>query len=313
MSTITYSFPLQSETDRLYELSQFLHGVGDAQHLLQPEQLTKRLNVLDKLDAIAGDLDLRGLKTISDPELIMRAKSLRSQLEEANETLYEVAHAEIALQGKSPALERWLTELINYGETERPHPGLSFDLLDEIVSGILQFRGPGEAGFLPSPEMTAYQPTPARHILDLIAACRFSSDDVLVDLGSGLGHVPLLVCILAGIRTLGVEVQPDHAASAQETAQRLNLSRVKFVAEDARTTDLSNGTVFYMFTPFTGSILTDVLDRLRRHSKTRQIRICALGPCTRILQGQTWLTVNQRSDTERIVIFRSIPFDAPTW
>jgi hypothetical protein len=303
VSTIALS---QTGIDRLWELRQFLHGVGDARYLLQPERLTMRLNVLDELDAIMGDLDLRGPKTFSDPELILRARSLRFQLEAANQTMYEAAHAEIAARGNSSALDRWLTGLVNDRKAERPHPGLSFDLFDEIVCEVLQFRGPGKAGLLPSPEMTAYQPTPARHILDLIATCAFSSDDVLIDLGSGLGHVPLLVCILAKIHTLGVEVQPEYAASAQETANRLNLSRVQFVAEDARTTDLSVGTVFYMFTPFTGSILTDVLHRLYLQSKTRQIRICSLGPCTRILQCQTWLIGKQRFDPEGIAILRSL-------
>lgn len=306
VSTTIPSVLPQSEIDRMNELRQFLHVVGDAHHLLPPEGLTMRLNVLDKLDALIGDLDLRSLNSLRGSELIMRAGSIRSQFEAANETLYEAAHAEIALQGNSTALDRWLSELVNDREGERPHTGLSFDQLDEIVSGVLQLRGPGEADLLPSPEMTAYQPTPARHILDLIAACRFSSDDVFVDLGSGLGHVPLLVCILAGIRTRGIEVQPDHAASAQETAQCLNLSRVQFAAEDARKTDLSDGTVFYMFTPFTGSVLADVVDQLHRQSKTRQIRICTLGPCTWILQGQTWLAGNPRWDTERIAIFKSL-------
>lgn len=265
-----------------------------------------RLSVLDELDALTGDLDLRSLHSCCGSELIMAASAISSQFEAANHALYRAAHAEIALQGNSPTLDRWLRELVDDRESERPHSGLRFDLLDEIVSGVLQFRGPGEAGLLPSAEMTAYQPTPARHILDLIASCRFASGDVFVDLGSGLGHVPLLVCILAGIRALGVEVQPDHAASAHETARRLNLSGVQFLAEDARNTDLSDGTVFYMFTPFTGSILAEVVDRLRTQSKTRQIKICTLGPCTCILQRQTWLKVDQRSDTERIAIFRSL-------
>jgi hypothetical protein len=306
VSTISRPVLPHNEIDRLHELRQFLNVMGDAQHLLLPEQLRTRLNLLDKLDALIGGLDLRGLNSFFDSELIMRARSIRYQFEAANETLYKAAHAEIALSGNSPALDRWLSELVRDGKAERPHPGLSFDLLDEIISGVLEFRGPGDTGILPSLEMTAYQPTPARHILDLIAGCGFSSDDVFVDLGSGLGHVPLLVCILAGIRTLGVEVQPDHAASAQETAHCLNLDRVQFIVEDARRTDLSDGTVFYMFTPFTGSILKEVVDRLHRQSKTRQIRICTLGPCTSILQGQTWLKVNQESDTERIAIFRSL-------
>ena len=305
VSTIISDLSLQSDTDRSYELRQFLHRARDGRHLLRPEQLAMRLKALDELDAIIGDLSPGVLKSF-DSELIASAKALGSQFDAANEMLYEAARAEIILQGNSPAMDRWLVELANDGEPERPRPGLSFDLLDEIVVGVLQLRGPGKADLLQSSEMTAYQPTPARHILDLIASCGFSNDDILVDLGSGLGHVPLLVSALTGIRTFGVEIQPDYAASAQEAAQVLNLCRVGFGAEDARITDLSSGTVFYMFSPFTGSILTDVLCGLRKQSKERQIRICSLGPCTRILQGQTWLRATERTDTERIAVFKSL-------
>jgi len=150
-----------------------------------------------------------------------------------------------------------------------------------------------------------YQPTPVRHILDLVAACNFSSDDVLVDLGSGLGHIPLLVSMLTGIRTLGIEVQPSYVASAEGTARDLNLS-VRFTAEDARMTNLSSGTVFYMFTPFGGSMLTDVLLQLHKQSKQRSIRIGSLGPCTSILQGQTWLRATEETETDRIAVFKSL-------
>jgi len=226
---------------------------------------------------------------------------LKLQFEAANAVLYQAAHDEIATHGTSASFSRWLKE-----DADAPRPGLSFDLLDEIVSGVLQLHGPKGDGVLPSAEMTAYQPTPVRHILDLIGACNFSSDDVLVDLGSGLGHVPLLAGILAGIRTLGIELQSDHTASAQQAAQRLNLKRVRFLAEDARTADLTQGTVFYLFTPFRGSVLTRVLGRLRTQSESKQIRICTLGPCTCTLQGQTWLKALRRPDTERITIFESL-------
>jgi Histone methylation protein DOT1 len=302
---------------RIQELRQFLHRARDWRHLLWPEHLAKRLNALDELDAFIGALDPGLLKAWPDPELIARAKTLMSQFEAANEMLYKAARAEIALQGNSSALVRWLMDLANDGDAEGARqglspglspvlsPGLSFDLLDEILCGILQLHEPGEVGFLPSSEMTAYQPTPARHILELIAACNFSKNDVLVDLGSGLGHVPLLVSILTGICTLGVEVQPDYVTSAREAAQRLNLSRVRFTAEDARMTDLSVGTVFYLFSPFKGSILTDVLNRLREEAAERPIRICSLGPCTRALQDQTWLLSSAQPDTGRITVFKS--------
>ena len=303
MSTVTGPPASQRKIDRCHRLQHFLDGVGDLRPLLQPEQLAARLNALDQLDAILGDQYSEASKTCSDPAILAHANALRSQLEAANETLYRAARSEIALHGTSPAMHRWLRKLAK--DAGRPRPGLSFDLLDEVVSDILRFRGPEKAGPLQSSEMVPYQPTPVRHILHLIAACRFSSDDILVDLGSGLGHVPLLVSILTGIRTLGVELQQDYVASAQEAARNLNLRLVRFAAEDARTTDLSSGTVFYMFTPFTGSILADVLDRLRQQSKKRPIRICTLGPCTRTLQNCPWLAAGKQTHAERIAVFHS--------
>jgi len=306
VSTIIHASFSQSDIDRCLELELLLHDLRSGKDLLLPEQLAKRLNVLDELDAMIGDLDLGALEALPEPELIARAMALSSQFEAANEMVYQATRAEIAVLGNSPAMNHWLIELVSDGDRERPRPGLSFDFGDELVSGVLQFRRPGGTPLLPSPEMTAYQPTPVRHILDLVRACHFSSDDVLVDLGSGLGHVPLLVSILTGIRALGIEVQPSYIASAQGAARDLNLSRVRFRAEDARTTDLSSGTVFYMFSPFWGSILTDVLCQLHRQSEQRSIRIGSLGPCTRILEGQTWLQATEKTDTERIAVFNSL-------
>jgi hypothetical protein len=306
MSTICNDLFSTGDVDRCQGLRTLFHDLREGRHLLHPEALAMRLNALDELDAIIGDLDPSAPIACSDPELIASALALRSRFEAANEMLYEAARAEIALKGNSSAMDRWLMELANDGDANGSRPGLSFDLLDEVVSGVLQLRGPGEAGRLQSPEMKTYQPTPARHILDLIAACKFSQDDVFVDLGSGLGHVPLLVSILTGTRALGVEVQPDHVASAQEAARSLGLQDVLFVAEDARMTDLSRGTVFYLFSPFTGSILKEVLCGLRQRSTERPIKVCSLGPCTRVLQGQAWLRPTKRPDAERIAVFQSL-------
>ena len=278
----------------------------NGKNLLLPEQLANRLKALDELDAIIGDLDPGALDALPEPELVARAMALSFRLEAANEMVYQATRAEIAVLGNSPAMNHLLKELVRDGDREGPRPGLSFDLLDEFVSGVLQLRRPGETTLLSSPEMTAYQPTPVRHILDLVAACNFSGDDVLVDLGSGLGHVPLLVSILTGIRTLGIEVQPSYVASAQETARGLNLNRVCFTAQDARMADLSSGTVFYMFSPFWGSILTDVLCQLHKQSRQRSIRIGSLGSVTRILRGQTWLKATESTETERIAVFKSL-------
>ena len=124
--------------------------------------------------------------------------------------------------------------------------------------------------------MVFYQPTPVRHIRYLIAATALAEDDFFVDVGSGLGHVSVLVSMVTGARSVGIEVQASYVASARECAQSLHLSRVRFIPQDAREADLSRGTVFYLYSPFNGSILTGVLSALRMESTRRSIKICSL-------------------------------------
>jgi hypothetical protein len=121
-----------------------------------------------------------------------------------------------------------------------------------------------------------------------------------------LGHVSLLISMLAGVQSLGIEVEAAYVASAQECAQRLRQNRVRFLHGDARAADLSVGTVFYLYSPFTGSILRDVLDRLRRESIIRQIRICTLGSCTSTVAKESWLTPAALPDPNQITVFHPV-------
>ncbi len=281
-----------------------LFAISGMQKLLQPEEVARRLTALDELDGMIGDPDVEARPECPDAQIIARASGLKRTLEAANENLFMAARSEISRVGSSQVI-RWLIALARDRDTEGPQPGLGFDLLDEIVSGVLKLRGPEEGGLPQSGEMAPYQPTPARHVLDLIAATNFSGDDILVDLGSGLGHVTMLISILTGNRTLGVELQPAYVRCAQESARNLNLNHVQFVAADARAEDLSFGTVFYLFSPFTGSILGDVLQRLLAESARRRIKVCSLGPCTGALKEQAWLRAQTRPNVERIIVFES--------
>jgi predicted RNA methylase len=152
--------------------------------------------------------------------------------------------------------------------------------------------------------MVFYQPTPVRHILHLITASALSKAGFFVDLGSGLGHVPLLASMLTGVRRLGIEVEAAYVASAQECAQSLHLSRVRFNQEDARMADLSCGTVFYLYSPFTVSILAVVLERLRKESTRRPIKICTFGPCTCTVAQESWLQASALPDPRQTTVFK---------
>ena len=259
-------------------------------HLFHPDQLPARLQALEDLDRL------------DQPDVRLRALKIR--LESANDALYSAARAEIATAREPKLLRRWLTDPAFRNRPQTQPRALGFDHRDEIVTGVLQLREP-DAPRLHSPEMVPYQPTAVRHILDLITIGELSDEDILIDLGSGLGHVPLLVTILTGIRTLGIELEPTYVATAQTAAQSLRLDRVRFLAHDARTADLSCGTIFYLFTPFTGSMLTDMLSALSRESEKRPIRICSLGPCTQALEQQSWLKAAATPNPEQITRFDS--------
>jgi len=305
MSTIASGVSRESEIEWDRDLHAWLCGLEDNSSLFQPEQLRERLIALDDLDAGFGGIDSEDSTTCVDSRVHKRAKALRTQLEAANAELYQSVRSEIIRGGQPSLLLQLLQNPANQRETQISLPGLGYDCRDELFSGVLQLCEPSEQNLQLSPEMVAYQPTPVRHILELIASTAFSEDDIFVDLGSGLGHVPLLVSMVTDAQSLGIEVQATYVASARGCARSLHLNRVRFIPQDAREADLSSGTVFYLYSPFKGSILADVLSALRVESTRRSIQICSLGPCTRTVQGETWLQARTLPAMGRIAVFDS--------
>ena len=102
------------------------------------------------------------------------------------------------------------------------------------------------------------------------------ADDVVVDLGAGLGKVPMLTRLLTGATARGIELQPALVARAREAARRAGLD-VGFTDGDARDAYLDDGTVFFLYVPFTGPVLAEVLRRLRTVASRRAIVVCSLG------------------------------------
>jgi hypothetical protein len=305
MSTISDTVSREGEIECDHDLHAFLCGLESDPSLFRPDQLRQRLIALDDLDAGFGGFDSEDSTRHTDSRVHQRAKGLRTRLDVANAELYQSVRSDIVRGGRPRALLRWLQGSADQDKSKSPVPGLGYDYRDELLSGVLQLREPSEPSLQRSPEMVFYQPTPVRHILHLLAATALTEDDVFVDLGSGLGHVPLLVSIVTGARSLGIEVQAAYVASARECAQILHLSHVQFIPQDAREADLSGGTVFYLYSPFNGSILTDVLSALRMESMRRSITICSLGPCTRTVANETWLKASALPETGRIIVFDS--------
>jgi hypothetical protein len=154
-------------------------------------------------------------------------------------------------------------------------------------------------------ELVFYHPPRAPLVFDLIARGAHPRRDVLIDLGSGLGHVPLLAAICTEARCVGIELEAVYVDGARRSAEALNLANATFIRQDARAADLSAGTVFYLYTPFPGTTLRTVLAALRREAARRAIRVCRYGPCTAIIAGEAWLECADPPATDRVAIFHS--------
>jgi hypothetical protein len=263
----------------------------------EPRHLRQRFEALDDLDAYLSD------GQPIEPALRHRASTLHARLESVNFRLYESIRRDIQGGAGRDRLVEWMADLNVAANLVK---GSGYDHLDELVGGILQFEEPSVEIVPLESEMVPYQPTPARHILDFIGRTALTDRDFLIDLGSGLGQVTLMASICSSANCTGIEREPSYVDCAWKSARSLNLNNVRFIRGDARAADLSSGTVFYLFTPFTGAILRDVLNSLRQEAVRRKIRICTFGPCTRVVAEAHWLSVLGPTDANRVALFRSL-------
>jgi SAM-dependent methyltransferase len=263
----------------LYEETNFASRVEAIEYI--------EFSIIDRLESL--------LHTVNQPgelaTLEKDAERVKRRLEEIDDSLFQRLRANIRLGDYTgTALKRLIGEYI------RPDPGgsrkqddIGYDNLDAFINGLLLIHALPIETKAREPEMVYYQPTPTRIILELVEKSRLTGKDVFYDLGSGLGQVPIFVNLLSGAKAKGVEFEPAYCDYARVCAAELNLSRVEFINADARTVDYSDGTVFFMYTPFGGKILRDVLEKLQRESRTRMIWIFTYGPCTPQVSRQSWL------------------------
>jgi hypothetical protein len=106
-----------------------------------------------------------------------------------------------------------------------------------------------------------------------------------------------------------VEIEPAYCDYARGSALGLNVTRAEFVEADAREASLASGTVFFLFTPFRGAMLGQVLERLSREGRERPIRVCTYGPCTAEIARASWLrpAVGSVLGEDELVVFASRP------
>ena len=227
-----------------------------------------------------------------------RAEKIKLQLEKIDDRCFEMLHQKILTSKyRRNKFNDLINEYFNISSyVNDQHGELHYDNFDIFINQLLPF------GYIPKPtkelepEMVEYQKTPARVVFELVDRYSFSNEDIFVDIGSGLGQVAILFHLLTGLSAIGVEFEPVFCRYAIMCANKLNLSQVAFINVDARKADYSKGNIFFMYTPFKGEMLNNVLKMLRKESLKRKIKVIAFGPCTTQVVSQSWLACDSANN-----------------
>lgn len=267
---------------------------------------------LEALDA----LEFHVLDLMDQSSAIREMGSIIDQAMQLHVRLSSIAQATIdnlvrdirTHQFATPALKQLFNEYANSVSDNLNRHKPDYDFFDDFLSHLFQIDYDPSETRSRTDEMLYLQPTPGRIILEMINELLFTQADCFYDLGSGLGRVPILVSLLTDTYAVGIEYEPTYVHYSRCTAQKLGLGDVEFRNEDARDADLSDGTIFFMYTPFTGSILRKVLNSLRDLAQERHITLCTYGPCTPVIEQETWLYPLRRSKGEiyRLAVFSSV-------
>jgi SAM-dependent methyltransferase len=148
-----------------------------------------------------------------------------------------------------------------------------------------------------------YLPSSVSTLLRMIDLAGVQSDDVFVDVGSGLGRATVLTHLLTGARAIGLEIQPELVRGSRSLASRLNTRRVSVLEGDAAKLAgyITIGSVFFLYCPFSGERLERVIDDLRWIAQTRAIRLCSVDLP---LPARPWLTPVSLSDD--LCVYRNV-------
>jgi hypothetical protein len=103
-----------------------------------------------------------------------------------------------------------------------------------------------------------YVPTHEKVVDEMLKVAKVGKNDVLYDLGSGDGRIPITAAKRWGTRGVGVDIDPERIKEARENATKAGVAdKVKFMQQDLFDTDIKDATVVTLY------LLPEVNLRLR--------------------------------------------------
>jgi ribosomal protein L11 methylase PrmA len=169
-----------------------------------------------------------------------------------------------------------------------------FSPYGQLAQAQVRPAGPGRG-----PDVI-YVPTPQAVVEDMLRLANVRKGDVLYDLGSGDGRIPVTAARMYGIRAVGIDIDPDRIREAKENARKHGVERlVEFRQQDLFASDFREATVVTLY------LLPDL------NVKLRPRLMAQLKPGTRVVSHQfdmgTWKPVKKLESDGRTVYFWVIP------
>jgi hypothetical protein len=111
-----------------------------------------------------------------------------------------------------------------------------------------------------------YYPTPPETVAEMLRLANVKQGDVLYDLGSGDGRIPIAAAKQFGIRAVGIEIDPKLIVEAETNARNAGVAElVRFRNEDMFHIDISEASVVTLY-------LSDKLNVLLRPKLLRELK-----------------------------------------
>ena len=145
-----------------------------------------------------------------------------------------------------------------------------------------------------------FVPTPQEVVEDMLRLVNVKKGDVLYDLGSGDGRIPITAAKLYGVRAVGIDIDPQRVAEAQENAMKAGVTHlVEFRQADLFMSDFREATVVTLY----------LLPELNVKLRPRLLQ--ELKPGTRIASHQfdmgDWKADKKLESSGRVIYFWLIP------
>ena len=145
-----------------------------------------------------------------------------------------------------------------------------------------------------------FVPTPQEVVEDMLRLANVQKGDVLYDLGSGDGRIPITAARKYGIKATGIDIDPERIREANQNASKAGVTDlVQFRQENLFTADFKDATVITLY------LLPDLNVKLRPKLWNE------LKPGTRIVSHQfemgAWKPEKRLESNGRTIYFWTVP------